>query len=191
MEIYCLYGVGTPSERSHVNKLSPSNKYNTIPIQTDGSSDGEEESLLQNGVYSVDGDESVPIVSSGFMCTKGWGGRTQFNPSGIATYTREYQLKQPGTLVDRRSLESGASSNIMGNVALIEDVLLVAGGATGVDIGGDSILSDIKQMEAIKPRERSIEEQTPKRFYISAVNRKLAEKGCDHSDHSDQSGAVT
>ncbi|XP_020215180.1 putative phospholipid:diacylglycerol acyltransferase 2 isoform X1 [Cajanus cajan] len=142
MEIYCLYAVGIPTERSHVHNLSPSHKYNSLPIQTDASSDGEEESLLQN---SVDGDESVPIVSSGFMCAKGWRRQTRFNPSGMATYTREYPLKQPGSLVDR-SLETGASSNIMLNVALIEDVLLVAAGATGEDIGGDLIFSDIMNM---------------------------------------------
>lgn len=64
----------------------------------------------------------------------------------MATYTREYQLKQPSRFFDRTSLESGASSNIMGNAALIEDVLLVAAGATGVDIGGDRIFSDIMRM---------------------------------------------
>ena len=64
----------------------------------------------------------------------------------MATYTREYQLKQPGGLIDRRGLENGASSNIMGNAALIEDVLLVAAGATGVDIRGDRTFSDIMRM---------------------------------------------
>ncbi|RZB74939.1 putative phospholipid:diacylglycerol acyltransferase 2 isoform X2 [Glycine soja] len=146
MEIYCLYGVGIPTERSHVHKFYPSEKDKSIPFQIDSSADGEEGSWLHNGVYFVDGDESVPIVSSGFMCAKGWHGRTRFNPSGTATYTIEYQLKQPGGLIDRRGLENGASSNIMGNAALIEDVLLVAAGATGVDIGGDRIFSDIMRM---------------------------------------------
>ncbi|TKY67127.1 putative phospholipid:diacylglycerol acyltransferase 2 [Spatholobus suberectus] len=146
MEIYCLYGVGISTERSHVHKLSPSDKYKSIPFQSDSSADGEEGSWLQNGVYFVDGDESVPIVSSGFMCAKGWHGRTRFNPSGMATYTREYQLKQPGSLIDRRGLERGPSSNIMGNAAFIEDVLRVAAGATGVYIGGDTIFSDIMRM---------------------------------------------
>lgn len=72
MEIYCLYGVGIPTERSHVHKFYPSEKDKSIPFQIDSSVDREEEgSWLQNGVYYVDGDESVPIVSSGFMCAKG------------------------------------------------------------------------------------------------------------------------
>ncbi|CAJ1979198.1 unnamed protein product [Sphenostylis stenocarpa] len=135
MEVYCLYGVGIPDDKSHVHK--------SIPFQIDGSADGKEEGWFQNGVYFVDGDENVTIVSSGFMCAKGWRGRTRFNPSGMATYAREYQLKQGGSLVDWGRRES---SNIVGNVALIEDVLRVAAGTTGVDIGGDRIFSDIMRM---------------------------------------------
>ncbi|KAL5169796.1 putative phospholipid:diacylglycerol acyltransferase 2 [Glycine soja] len=72
MEIYCLYGVGILTERSHIHKFSTSEKDKSIPFQIDSSVDREEEgSWLQNGVYYVDGDESVPIVSSGFMCAKG------------------------------------------------------------------------------------------------------------------------
>lgn len=72
MEIYCLYGIGILTERSHIHKFSTSEKDKSIPFQIDSSVDREEEgSWLQNGVYYVDGDESVPIVSSGFMCAKG------------------------------------------------------------------------------------------------------------------------
>jgi phospholipid:diacylglycerol acyltransferase len=46
-----------------------------------------------------------------------------------------------------RGLESGARvNNIMENVALIEDVLRVAAGATGANIGGDKIFSDIMRI---------------------------------------------
>lgn len=122
MEIYCLHGIGVPSERSYV--------YNE-----------------KDGVYSVEGDEStVAVVSSGFMCAKGWRGRTRFNPSGMATYIREYQHKQPGSLLEWKGIDSGAGANIMGNIALIEDVLRVAAGATGGDIGGDRIFSDIMRI---------------------------------------------
>ncbi|MED6155467.1 putative phospholipid:diacylglycerol acyltransferase 2 [Stylosanthes scabra] len=129
MEIYCLYGVGIPTKRSYVyNKLSTSKKCKTIPFRMDASANGGEGSCLQNGVHFVDDDESVPVLSSGFMCAKGWRGITRFNPSGMTTYIREYR------------------HIIMGNVALVEDVLRVAAGATGEDIGGDRIFSDIMRM---------------------------------------------
>ncbi|KAE9593158.1 putative transferase [Lupinus albus] len=139
MEIYCLYGVDIPTERSHAYKLSHSDKRNSIPFQIDNSADREKDHCLQNGVNFVDGDESVPVISAGFMCAKGWRGRTRFNPHGIATYIREYKHKQQG-------IESGESFNIMGNVALVEDILRVAAGAKGEDISGDRIFSDIMRI---------------------------------------------
>ncbi|XP_062105240.1 putative phospholipid:diacylglycerol acyltransferase 2 [Humulus lupulus] len=146
MEIYSLYGVGIPTERSYVYKMSPSSKCKSIPFRIDSSADGQADSCLKNGVYFVDGDESVPVLSAGFMCAKGWRGKTRFNPSGIATYIREYRHKAPSSLLQGRGLESGAHVDIMGNVALIEDVLRVAAGASGKDIGGDRIHSDIMKM---------------------------------------------
>ncbi|KAG5248063.1 lecithin:cholesterol acyltransferase family protein [Salix suchowensis] len=132
LEIYCSYGVGIPTERSYVYKLSPNDRCRSIPFRIDS---------------SVDGDETtVPVISAGFMCAKGWRGRTRFNPSGIATFIREYRHKPPASLLEGRGLESGAHVDIMGNFALIEDVLRVAAGATGAEIGGDRVHSDIFRM---------------------------------------------
>lgn len=144
MEIYCLYGVGLPTERSYVYKVSPSDKCNSIPFRIDSSAEGNGGGgCLRGGVYFVDGDESVPVLSAGFMCAKGWKGKTRFNPSGSATYIREYRHKPPASLLEGRGLESGAHVDIMGNVALIEDILRVAAGASAAEIGGDQIYSDI------------------------------------------------
>ncbi|XP_058088223.1 putative phospholipid:diacylglycerol acyltransferase 2 [Magnolia sinica] len=153
MEIYSLYGVGIPTERSYVYKLSPSDRCKSIPFRIDSSADGSDSGCLKSGVYFVDGDESVPVLSAGFMCAKGWRGRTRFNPSGMATFVREYRHKPPANLLEGRGLESGAHVDIMGNVALIEDIMRVAAGATGIELGGDRIYSDILKMsERIKIR---------------------------------------
>ncbi|XP_009625751.1 putative phospholipid:diacylglycerol acyltransferase 2 [Nicotiana tomentosiformis] len=146
MEIYCSYGVGIPTERSYVYKLSSSDKCKSIPLQIDSSADDSDNGCLKGGVHFVDGDESVPVVSAGFMCAKGWRDNTRFNPSGISTYVREYQHKAPASLLEGRGTESGAHVDIMGNVALIEDVLRVAAGATGAELGGDRIYSEIMKM---------------------------------------------
>ncbi|XVF69067.1 hypothetical protein PTKIN_Ptkin11bG0051000 [Pterospermum kingtungense] len=146
MEIYCLYGVGIPTERSYVYKLSSNNRCKSIPYHIDRSVRGEDGSCLKGGVYFADGDESVPVLSAGFMCARGWRGRTRFNPSGIATYTREYRHKPPASLLEGKGIDSGAHVDIMGNVALIEDIVRVLAGASGEEIGGDRIYSDILTM---------------------------------------------
>lgn len=143
MEIYSMYGVGIPTERAYVYKLSPTPDCH-IPFQIDTSADGETEgNCLKGGVYTVDGDETVPVLSSGFMCAKGWRGKTRFNPSGSKTHIREYDHAPPSHLLEGRGTQSGAHVDIMGNFALIEDVIRVAAGATGEELGGDQVYSDI------------------------------------------------
>ncbi|GFP95379.1 putative phospholipid:diacylglycerol acyltransferase 2 [Phtheirospermum japonicum] len=146
IEIYCLYGVGIPTERSYVYKVSSSGRCKNIPLRIDSSADGGPNGCLKGGVHFTDGDESVPVLSAGFMCAKGWRGKTRFNPAGMATHVREYKHKAPANFLEGRGLESGGHVDIMGNVALIEDVLRVAAGATGAEIGGDRIYSDIMKM---------------------------------------------
>ena len=143
MEIYSMYGVGVPTERAYVYKLTPPSEC-YIPFQIDTSAEGgSEDSCLKGGVFSVDGDETVPVLSAGFMCAKGWRGKTRFNPSGIHTYIREYNHAPPANLLEGRGTQSGAHVDIMGNFALIEDIIRVAAGATGEDLGGDRVYSDI------------------------------------------------
>nr|GFA38381.1 lecithine cholesterol acyltransferase [Tanacetum cinerariifolium] len=69
------------------------------------------------------------------MCAKGWRGKTRFNPSGIKTYVREYDHNPPSNLLEGRGTESGAHVDILGNFQLLEDVLRVATGASGEDLG--------------------------------------------------------
>lgn len=146
-----MYGVGIPTERAYIYKLSSTAEC-YIPFQIDSSADGGNEgACLKGGVYSVDGDETVPVLSAGFMCAKGWRGKTRFNPSGIRTYIREYDHAPPANFLEGRGTQSGAHVDIMGNFALMEDIIRVAAGATGEDLGGDQVHSDIfKLSEKIK-----------------------------------------
>ncbi|GMI83910.1 PHOSPHOLIPID:DIACYLGLYCEROL ACYLTRANSFERASE 1, phospholipid:diacylglycerol acyltransferase [Hibiscus trionum] len=143
MEIYSLYGVGLSTERGYIYKVaSPSDCH--IPFQIDTSVDGDsEDSCLKDGVFSGDGDETVPVISAGFMGAKGWRGKTRFNPSGIHTYIREYNHAPPANLLEGRGTQSGSHVDLLGNFALIEDVLRVAAGASGEDLGGDRVYTDI------------------------------------------------
>ncbi|OVA08909.1 Lecithin:cholesterol/phospholipid:diacylglycerol acyltransferase [Macleaya cordata] len=153
MEIFSMYGVGIPTERAYVYKLTPTAECH-IPFQIDTHAEsGNEGSCLKGGVYTVDGDETVPVLSAGFMCAKGWRGKTRFNPSGIQTYIREYDHAPPSNLLEGRGTQSGAHVDIMGNFALIEDIIRVAAGATGEELGGDQVHSGIFEWsEKIKLR---------------------------------------
>lgn len=142
-----MYGVGIPTERAYVYKLSPGMKC-FIPFQIDTSVDG---TCLKGGVYSVDGDETVPVLSAGFMSAKAWRGKTRFNPSGMRNFIREYNHAPPASYLEGRGTQSGGHVDILGNFGLIEDVIRVAAGATGEEIGGDRVHSNIfKWSEKIK-----------------------------------------
>ena len=151
MEIYTMYGVGIPTERAYVYKYTTQSECN-IPFQIDTSANGGNDgSCLRDGVYSTDGDETIPALSAGFMCAKAWRGKTRFNPSGIRTYIREYDHAPPANLLEGRGTQSGAHVDILGNFALIEDIIRVAAGASGEDMGGDRVHSNIfKWSEKIK-----------------------------------------
>ncbi|CAN0839319.1 Phospholipid:diacylglycerol acyltransferase 1 [Linum grandiflorum] len=130
MEIYSLYGVGIPTERAYVYKQTSAGEC-SIPFQIDASA----------------GDDSDN------SCLKGWRGKTRFNPAGIRTHIREYDHAPPATLLEGRGTQSGAHVDIMGNFALIEDIIRVAAGASGEELGGDRVYSDIfKWSDKIKLR---------------------------------------
>lgn len=138
-----MYGIGIPTERAYVYKQVPAAEC-YIPFQIDTSAAEEgEDGCLRDGVFTVDGDETVPVLSAGFMSAKGWRGKTRYNPSGMKTYVREYDHAPPATLLEGRGTQSGAHVDIMGNFALIEDVMRVAAGAEGEELGGDRVYSDI------------------------------------------------
>ena len=56
---------------------------------------------------------------------------------------REYKDTPRSNLLERRGTQSISHVDIMGNFALIKDIMRVAAGALGEKIGGDRIYSDI------------------------------------------------
>nr|GFA29028.1 phospholipid:diacylglycerol acyltransferase [Tanacetum cinerariifolium] len=55
----------------------------------------------------------------------------------------EYDHDPPSNLLEGRGTESGAHVDILGNFQLHEDVLRVATGASGEDLGGDRVYTNI------------------------------------------------
>eukprot|EP00919_Chromeraceae_sp_WS-2016_P064486 GHVR01152595.1.p1 GENE.GHVR01152595.1~~GHVR01152595.1.p1 ORF type:complete len:127 (+),score=42.56 GHVR01152595.1:351-731(+) len=65
LTIYCLYGVGSPAERSFFYKQSFSKELPQVVLNTDIQG-GSGITNVRNGVTSVDGDGTVPLLSLGY-----------------------------------------------------------------------------------------------------------------------------
>ena len=78
LKVYCFYGVGKPTERSYFYRedQDPNSSLN-VTIDT---------SLMMgevdHGVIMGEGDGTVPLLSNGYMCAKGWRLK-RFNPAGV------------------------------------------------------------------------------------------------------------
>ncbi|EKX47055.1 hypothetical protein GUITHDRAFT_159571 [Guillardia theta CCMP2712] len=144
LTIYCLYGVGKETERSYFYKRT--NK-NISKNQTDDAQDMEdvewridtalEDSMTSLGIIRGHGDGSVPLLSLGFMCQRGWKTR-HWNPAGSKTVIREYVHEPSSNFIDMRGGDTSADHvDIMGNRHMINDVLMIASVTKHNDCGHD------------------------------------------------------
>ena len=79
----------------------------------------------------TNGDGTVPLVSLGYMCSKGWQSR-RYNPHGIQVRTREYSHQTTGLgLLPSRGERTGDHVDVLGNTEMITDMLKIAAGAQG------------------------------------------------------------
>jgi phospholipid:diacylglycerol acyltransferase len=78
LKIYCFYGVGKPTERSYLYRQdhSPLTRLN-LTIDTTVTADH-----VDHGIVMGEGDGTVSLLSSGYMCAKGWRLR-RYNPAGV------------------------------------------------------------------------------------------------------------
>ncbi|DBB08038.1 TPA: hypothetical protein ACH3X3_008242 [Trebouxia sp. C0006] len=142
MRMYCMYGVGSPAERSyhyqHVEDANDlSNEDKTEARRAEGREDmhwkintevHDPELGIVGGVRLSDGDGTVPIISTGLMCYKGW--RTKrLNPSNIPIVSREYVHQPTSAFKDLRGGPlASAHVEALSNVHLMRDVLKVVAG---------------------------------------------------------------
>lgn len=85
LKIYCFYGIGKATERSYFYRedQDPQSNVNiTIDTGFTYSTGGDGETIVDHGVILGEGDGTVPLLSNGYMCAKGWKIK-RFNPAGI------------------------------------------------------------------------------------------------------------
>ncbi|CAG8534380.1 1342_t:CDS:10 [Acaulospora morrowiae] len=138
MKIYCLYGYGKETERKYFYNTESSverpegRKRDELKnflkhIFIDSSMNSDKDPYLKSGVHNGEGDGTVPLLSLGYMCTKGWK-NPLYNPAGIKVITREF-VHETGPSLDLRGGGKTADHvDILGNYALTGDVLKIAAG---------------------------------------------------------------
>ncbi|MCJ1437690.1 hypothetical protein MMC27_007077 [Xylographa pallens] len=122
LKIYCFYGIGKPTERSYFYREEPQASALNVTIDT-GFSKGE----VDHGVVLAEGDGTVSLLSTGYMCAKGWRMK-RYNPAGvqIKTYEMPHEPDRFSPRVVNKVL--GDHVDILGRSSLNDLVLRVAGG---------------------------------------------------------------
>ena len=114
LKIYCIYGVGKPTERAYYyrEERSPIAWVNQT-IDT-----GLNESDIDHGVVMGEGDGTVNLLSMGYMCTKGWK-ISRYNPAGVKIKTVEMP-HEPERFASRGGPNTGMFKSLPSSIG--EDV---------------------------------------------------------------------
>ncbi|KAI1338082.1 LACT-domain-containing protein [Xylariaceae sp. FL0016] len=138
LKVYCFYGVGKPTERGYYYRSPefPGLTNLNITIDTGFTADG-----VDHGVINGEGDGTVSILSTGYMCNRGWEMK-RYNPAGVKVSVVE-MLHEPERFNPRGGPNTADHVDILGRSNLNELVLRVAAGK-GHTIE-DSVVSNIKE----------------------------------------------
>lgn len=134
MKIFCLYGVGLRTEMGYNYHVHP-------PEPGAGAKDGDgaggavperdapplELSIEPSGILWGDGDGTVPLISLGFICSKGWRDEAAgLNPGKSSVVVREYSHEMASGF--RGGGRAADHVDILGNDEVISDVIAVVTG---------------------------------------------------------------
>lgn len=138
LKIYCFYGVGKPTERSYFYRPPDTSQLSTLNITIDTAlTEGE----IDHGVRMGEGDGTVNLLSTGYMCNHGWHLK-RYNPAN-AHITVVEMPHEPDRFSPRGGPKTADHVDILGRQNLNELILRVAAGR-GQTIT-DYVVSDIKE----------------------------------------------
>lgn len=134
LKIYCFYGIGKPTERGYFYKEAPNYKpdkdvVTNITIDTAFISGPPPLGTPQvdHGVVFGEGDGTVNILSTGYVCSKGWRNIKRYNPAGVKITTYEMP-HEPDRFSPRGGPNTGDHVDILGRSSLNDLILRVAAG---------------------------------------------------------------
>ncbi|GAM85522.1 hypothetical protein ANO11243_035290 [Dothideomycetidae sp. 11243] len=138
LKIFCFYGVGKPTERTYFyRRQSMTGSQMNVSIDTTVTVADQE---IDHGVRMGEGDGTVNLLSSAYMCAKGWKMK-RYNPAGVKITTYEMP-HEPDRFSPRGGPNTGDHVDILGRSSLNELILKVAAGR-GDEIE-DFVVSNIK-----------------------------------------------
>ncbi|KAI3396032.1 hypothetical protein diail_528 [Diaporthe ilicicola] len=121
LKVYCFYGVGKPTERAYYYRTPEAASSLNITIDT-----GLIHGVIDHGVIMGEGDGTVNLLSSGFMCNKGWHMK-RYNPAGVKVTVVEMP-HEPERFNPRGGPNTADHVDILGRATLNEAILRVAAG---------------------------------------------------------------
>lgn len=140
LKIFCFYGIGKPVERSYFYKQSTNpmhpninltidTQYTSIPSPSSplNSSSLPDPITVDHGIIFGEGDGTVNLLSTGYMCAHGWRKIKRYNPSNISIKTYEMP-HEPDRFSPRGGPNTGDHVDILGRSSLNDLILRIAGG---------------------------------------------------------------
>jgi phospholipid:diacylglycerol acyltransferase len=122
LKIYCFYGIGKETERAYYYR-SDADPLSGLNVTLDTAHMGPG---VDHGVVMGEGDGTVNLLSSGYMCAKGWKMR-RYNPANVQVKTFEMK-HEPDRFSPRGGPNTADHVDILGRSSLNDLILQVAGG---------------------------------------------------------------
>jgi phospholipid:diacylglycerol acyltransferase len=132
--------MGKPTERSYFYRPSD-NPLSSLNLTIDTSITETGESVIDHGVTLGEGDGTVNLLSTGYMCNKGWNIH-RYNPAKVQVKVFEMP-HEPDRFSPRGGPSTGDHVDILGRQSLNDLILRVAAGK-GEDIKR-YVVSDIEK----------------------------------------------
>ncbi|RYP69788.1 hypothetical protein DL771_005897 [Monosporascus sp. 5C6A] len=141
LKIYCFYGVGKPTERAYYYRSPEFPGLTTLNITIDTGHTTAPGGAVDHGVIMGEGDGTVNLLSSGYMCARGWRMR-RYNPAGARVVAVEMR-HEPDRFNPRGGPNTADHVDILGRQTLNELILRVAAGRG--DLIQEHIVSNIHE----------------------------------------------
>ncbi|KAK2770844.1 phospholipid:diacylglycerol acyltransferase [Colletotrichum kahawae] len=123
MKIYCFYGVGKPTERGYYYRSPEMPSLTNLNITIDTAFT---QGQVDHGVVMGEGDGTVNLISTGYMCNRGWNYK-RYNPAGSKVTVVEME-HEPERFNPRGGPKTADHVDILGRQHLNELILRIAAG---------------------------------------------------------------